>query len=162
MSRILVLILFILVVVGGGLGLGYLFQPGPWYAALEKPVFTPPDEVFRYVWPVLYVLIAFAGWRIFTDGITGGPWGWWLIALVLNFLYVPFAFGENLLGWSTIVVFAALVAAIAFIRSSWYRDRLAGALFVPYALWLGYAFTLSITLWWNNGAPLGAGPVEST
>ena len=154
MSRFLVLLLFIILVVGIGLGLGYFFRPGEWYAALEKPAFTAPSVVFTYVWPVLYVLIAVAGWRVFTTETGGGAWGWWLVALLLNFLYTPLAFGENLLGWSTIVVFAALVAAIAFIRSTWHRERFAGACFVPYTLWLGYAFTLSVALWWTNGGSL--------
>lgn len=156
MSRFLVLLIFLLVVLGGGLAIGYFFQPGEWYAALDKPAFTPPDMVFAYVWPVLYVLIAVAGWRVFVKEIGGGAWGLWLVNLVLNFLYTPLAFGENLLGWSTIVVFAALLASIAFIRATWYRDRLASGCFVPYALWLGFAFTLSLTLWWNNGGNVPA------
>ena len=156
MSRFLVLLVFLLVVVGGGLALGYFFQPGEWYAALDKPSFTPPSAVFIYVWPVLYALIAIAGWRVFTNEVSGGAWGWWLVNLVLNFLYTPLAFGENLLGWSTVVVFATLLSAIAFIRSTWHRDRIAGVCFVPYTLWLGYAFTLSVALWWNNGGSVPA------
>ena len=156
MSRFLVLLVFLLVVLGGGLAIGYFFQPGEWYAALDKPSFTPPGYVFGIVWPILYVLIAVAGWRVFVTEAGGGTWGWWLVNLVLNFLYTPLAFGENLLGWSTVVVFAALVSSIAFIRAAWYRVRLAGICFVPYALWLGFAFTLSLALWWNNGGAVPA------
>lgn len=156
MSRFLVLLVFLLVVVGGGLAIGYLFQPGEWYASLEKPAFTPPDQVFAIVWPILYVLIALAGWRVFVGETGGSTWGWWLLNLILNFLYTPLAFGTNLLGWSTVVVFAALVASIAFIRSAWYRDRFAGVCFIPYSLWLGYAFTLSVTLWWVNSGNVPA------
>ena len=151
MTRFLLLLVFLVVVLGGGLAIGYFFQPGEWYAALDKPSFTPPSIAFAVVWPVLYVLIAFAGWRVFVHDVGGGAWGWWLVNLVLNFLYTPLAFGMNLLGWSAVVVFATLVSAVAFISATWHRDRLAGAAFVPYALWLGYAFTLALALWWANG-----------
>ena len=151
MSRFLVLLVFLLVVLGGGLAIGYFFQPGEWYAGLQKPSFTPPDIVFAYVWPVLYVLVAVAGWRVFIGETGGSAWTLWLVNIVLNFLYTPLAFGENLLGWSTVVVFAALLASIAFIRSTWHRERLAAVCFIPYALWLGYAATLSTALWWGNG-----------
>ena len=148
--RFVLLIVFIVVVMGGGFLIGTQFPADAWYEALAKPPFTPPDVAFMYVWPVLYLFIAIAGWSVFTNATGGGAWGLWLVNLILNFAYTPVFFGAHALGWSTLVVAATLATAVAFISATWSRNRLAGALFVPYALWLGYAFTLDLSIWYLN------------
>ncbi|HEY7997900.1 MAG TPA: TspO/MBR family protein [Pseudolabrys sp.] len=35
-----------------------------WYAGLAKPAFNPPTGIFAPVWGALYLLMAFAIWRV--------------------------------------------------------------------------------------------------
>lgn len=126
----------------------------PWYAGLLKPSFNPPNWVFGPVWTALYMLMAFAGWRI----LRRSPSPARRQALVLFFgqlalnaawSWMFFAARSPLLGLINIVpqwlVIVATIAAFARL------DRLAAWCLVPLAAWVGYAAVLNAALWWLNG-----------
>ncbi len=145
-GRLWSLPLFLLLVVGGGLAIGYLTQPGEWYAQLRKPSFNPPGWVFPPVWTVLYVLIAIAGWRSW--GRNRGGWAmrlWWA-QLGLNFLCSPLFFAAHRMDLALVVVLLLLAAILGFIAVSWQEDRLAAWLFTPYAVWVAFASLLNASL----------------
>lgn len=139
----LALILFLLLVAGGGLAIGYLTAPGEWYASLARPSFNPPNWLFAPVWTVLYVLIAVAGWRVWSKDSGGWPMRLWWAQLALNFLWSPVFFAAHQIGLALLVVLLLLAAILAFIAASWRQDRLAGWLFAPYAVWVAFASVLN-------------------
>jgi translocator protein len=148
--RFLSLPLFIAVVLGIGLLLGYATAPGEWYASLQKPPFNPPNWLFGPVWSVLYVLIAIAGWRVFERDGTGSLKKLWFAQMALNFLWTPIFFGAQQIGLALIVMIALLAAILAFIALAWRRDLAAALLFVPYAVWVGFATLLNGSIWMLN------------
>jgi len=150
MSRVASLILFLVLVVGGGLVIGFLTTPDEWYAALAKPSFNPPPWLFGPVWTVLYVLIAVAGWRVFTRERAGAPMKLWWAQLALNFLWSPVFFGAHRIGLALVVILLLLAAILAFIAAAWRADRLAASLFVPYAAWVAFASVLNGAIWMMN------------
>ena len=124
----------------------------PWYAGLAKPSFNPPNWIFAPVWTTLYVLMAFAVWRILRlrAAAPGRRWALTLffLQLVLNAAWSWMFFGAHnpLLGMIDIIpqLLVVLMTIAAFFR----LDRLAAWCLTPLAAWVAFASLL-------NGAILG-------
>lgn len=126
---------------------------GTWYQALQKPPFNPPDWVFAPVWTMLYVLMAIAGWRVWRRvRFKGGRKALTVFAvqLVLNLAWSVLFFGLQRIGFALLEIVILLLAIIANTILFWRIDRLAGALFVPYVLWVAFATVLNASLWLLN------------
>ena len=146
MNRTLSLFLFFALVLGGGLALGFLSTPGEWYADLVKPSFNPPAWLFGPVWTALYILIAIAGWRAWQRDHTGWPIRLRWPQLVLNFLWAPVFFAAHQIGMALIIIVVLLATILAFIATSWRRDRVAALLFLPYSAWVAFATALNAAI----------------
>lgn len=146
LARYLPLVLFVLLTVGGGTLIGTANVPGAWYAQLQKPPFNPPDWIFAPVWTVLYVFIAVAGWRIWIGPRIRWAMTLWWLQLGLNFLWSPVFFTLHMIGGALIVILLLLATIIAFIATTWERDRISAVLFLPYAAWVGFATLLNASI----------------
>ena len=146
----LILVLFVLLVFGGGSAIGIYTAPGEWYAGLAKPSFNPPNWIFGPVWSTLYLLIAFAGWRVWRAR-AGQPQLFWWLQLLLNFTWSPVFFGAQMIGLALGIIVSIFLLILFFIGTTWPRDRLAALCFVPYALWVGFASALNASILFLNG-----------
>jgi tryptophan-rich sensory protein len=52
-------------------------------------------------------------------------------------------FGAHRPAAALIIVVALFAVVVAFIAAAWPRERIAAWLFVPYALWVGFATSLN-------------------
>lgn len=140
----------LLVFVAGVVGIGWLIGatnlPGEWYAGLAKPGFVPPNWVFPITWTILYVLIAIAGWRTFRREPRGKAMLAWAAQMALNFVWSPVMFTMHQIGAALIILICLLVAIVTYISLELSRDRLAAALFVPYAAWVAFAGVLNAAI----------------
>jgi len=122
-----------------------------WYAAADKPWFTPPGWLFGPVWTVLYAAMAVAAWRLSRKREAGvveatGLLRLWWVQLALNFLWTPLFFAGQLL-WAGLVdiVLLDVVLALLVVRA-WRVDRVAGALLAPYLAWVLFATALNAAI----------------
>jgi tryptophan-rich sensory protein len=127
--------------------------PG-WYAALDKPSFTPPSSVFSPVWTVLYLLMAFSLFLVWRAGADAPrrktALSVFALQLVLNTLWSVLFFGSRspLAGLVDILfLWAAIVLTILlFSRIS----KTAAWLLVPYLLWVSFASLLNAAILARN------------
>lgn len=134
-------------------GVGSVLQGsdvGGRYLALDRPVWAPPSWAFGVVWPVLYVLIGVAAWRVWrtAGGLRAGavPLTLWGVQLALNSLWPWVFFGLEAF-WPAVAVIALLdVAVVATIVASRRVDRTAGWLLTPYLAWIVYATALNVAI----------------
>jgi len=144
----------VLCLVVGGLG-ALLTAPGlaPWYAGLQKPSFNPPGWIFGPVWSTLYVLMAYAVWRIWSlDPHPSRPKAYWAFAvqLVLNLCWSGAFFFLQSPGFALIVIICLLAAIVTTIVLFFRLDKLSGELFVPYVLWVCFATVLNLSIFLLN------------
>jgi translocator protein len=122
----------------------------PWYAGLAKPAFNPPNWIFGPVWTVLYLLMAFALWRVLRlPGRTLAR----RLALTLFFLqlalnvgwsFMFFSFRSPMLGMLNIVPQWILIVATT---AGFYRlDRIAALCLLPLVGWVAFAAVLNFTI----------------
>lgn len=128
---------------------------GTWYQTLQKPPFNPPDWVFAPVWATLYMLMAIAGWRVWRHAQFELRWQALMVFAVqlgLNLAWSFLFFGLLRIDLAMVAIIILLITIIANTFLFWRIDRLAGAFFVPYVLWVVYAAALNASLWLLNSA----------
>jgi translocator protein len=132
---------------------GSVFPPGEWYRRLDLPSWTPPDWVFPVVWTILYVLIAWAGWRVGLRAPLGEaalPLGLWACQIALNVLWTPIFFGLRRPDAAVPVVVLLWISVAAMVGSFMTIDAWAGFAMIPYLLWVTIAAALTIAVWRRN------------
>jgi tryptophan-rich sensory protein len=128
-------------------------MPGPWYESLVKPSWTPPSSVFGPVWTLLYIMMGIAAWLVWQRRAVAHvtvPLLLFAVQLILNGMWSYIFFGrqEPAVAFFEIVV---LWAAILFTLVAFWKIRAAaGALMVPYWLWVSFASVLNFQLWRLN------------
>lgn len=137
---------------GAAAATGAMFQPGEWYRGLSKPSWTPPDWLFPVAWAVLYLAMSGAAARVAMIDGTGQALALWSVQIALNTLWTPVFFGLRRMGAGLVIIFLLWLAVAATMVAFWQHDRIAGALFLPYLVWVTVAGMLNRSVWYRNAA----------
>jgi tryptophan-rich sensory protein len=123
------------------------------YDELRKPAGTPPPAAFGPAWTVLYLLMGVAAWLVWREGITrrtATALGLFAFQLALNFAWSLIFFGQQRVGVALIEIAVLWLAILATIVAFWRVRPLAGALLVPYLVWVSFATYLNAGIWRLN------------
>ena len=152
-----VLALFLAITLGGVGAIGGWATAGSvatWYPTLDKPSWNPPPWVFAPVWTLLYVVMATAAWLVWRRlGWSQGrvALGIFAAQLAVNAAWSPLFFGARSPAAALVDIVALWVLLAVTIVAFWRAVPLAGALLVPYWLWVSFATALNFTIWRLNG-----------
>jgi len=125
-----------------------------WYATLEKPSFNPPNWLFAPAWSTLYLLMGISAFFIWRKGLDNRRVRTaliiFLVQLVLNALWSIVFFGLESPLYGIVVIVALWIAIIFTILKFFRISTIAGALLLPYILWVTFAAVLNISIWVLN------------
>ena len=125
--------------IGGGMGQ---------YQAMEQPPLSPPGWVFPVVWTILYLLMGYASYRVYTSGADQKKIRTALklygAQLAVNFLWPLVFFGLQWYYAAFVLLVALWVLIYLTMRSFSDIDEWAGTLILPYILWVTFAGYLNL------------------
>lgn len=133
--------------------LGALITGGsndPWYVALNKPGFTPPDIAFAIVWPYLFANMIVGAilvlHRARSPHRISGPMGVYFTMLAVNVGWSLFFFGFHEPAIALGVIAALWLQIVAMMEAFWRHSRLAALLQTPYLVWVSFALVLNAAI----------------
>jgi translocator protein len=141
----------------GGVG-GVVTEIGPWYRALKKPVFQPPDWLFGPAWTIILGLAGWAGYIAYTAAATDAQRTSVIILYAVNFAahfaWSPLFFKikrpdlaliEVVFLWISCLLLCVALRPIS-VTASW--------LVAPYLAWVSFAAKLNAAIVKLNPRPL--------
>jgi translocator protein len=121
----------------------------PWYQELVRPPGTPPPWVFGPVWSLLYLLMGCALGRLIHRRAKHAV-GVFIMQFGLNLLWTPVFFGAQKIAAALALIVALWLGVAATISLARKSDTISVSLLIPYWLWVSYATYLNAGFFWLN------------
>ena len=121
---------------------------------LEKPPLSPPGWLFPVAWTILYLLMGFASYLVYTANAPtykkNSALLFYCLQLFFNFMWsiIFFRFEAYLFAfiWLVILWLLIIITTVRFYETR----KLAGILMVPYLLWVTFAGYLNLGIYILN------------
>lgn len=139
---------------------GLATELGPWYEALRKPSWQPPDWLFAPAWTVIYACTAIAAveawWRAPDPLQRRTVIELFLLNGLLNVVWSVLFFRLRRPDWALLEVGALWISVLVLILVARRFSRPSAWLLVPYLAWVAFAAVLNLAIVELN-APFGTG-----
>lgn len=134
-------------------------QAAEFYGSIVQPGWAPPAAVFGPVWTLLYAMMGIAAWLVWrVEGFAGARTALvlFLIQLALNALWSWLFFGWHQGALAFVDIGLLWLLIVATVTAFWRVRPIAGALLIPYLLWVSFAAILNAAVWQLNPSVLGS------
>ena len=154
-KNIFLLLISLIFVLGLSIIISIITRSAPnIYLGLMRPKFAPPPIVFGIVWPILYVLMALAFYRMLMLGSLGEDVTFevviFIIQFALNLLWPILFFYFNFRLLALIDLVCLIIVLIITVIKFYKKDRIAGILLIPYLIWSSFALILNYEVYRLN------------
>lgn len=104
------------------------------------------------MWTVLYVMIAYAGWTVWSLAGLSLPLVLWAVQIVANALWSWLFFGMRRMDLALADIALLWLSIAGFMVAAWPVSPLAALLFLPYLVWVSTAGLLNLAVMRLNPA----------
>ena len=121
------------------------------YHHLVRPDWSPPSYLFGIVWPILYTLMGYALYRIYSSTTASNDSVKkallvFAVQYLLNVIWSPIFFGRQDVILASLVI-TALIPFIIWTMVEFYSiDKISSILLIPYLFWVSFATTLTYSI----------------
>lgn len=140
-------------IMGGLMGWVTSKEVDGWYKTLERSPLNPPEATFGIVWTALYLMLAFAAWKIWSmpesrqRSVILALFGFHML---LNWAWTPVFFTLHAVLASLIVIAVMIITAALLGWMIRKHSSAAALVFVPYTAWLCFAAHLTQYIYAHN------------
>lgn len=125
------------------------------YETVKQPPLSPPGIVFPIVWAVLYAVMGFSAYLVYSSDEYSGrerTKGLWIfgIQLAVNFIWSIVFFRARLFALASILAVILAVLVCCMIKNFKKVNRFAGIMNIPYFLWSVFAAYLACGVCYLN------------
>lgn len=118
-----------------------------WYRQLEQPPWQPPDTVFGIVWPYNFLALVAAGIAVAAEGSLAARITWLAglaASIAAALAWARLFYVGNRLWPAAAALIAAAVLTVPIVVAAFSARTWAGAILVPYLVWLALAASLAV------------------
>ena len=124
------------------------------FEALEQPPLSPPGWLFPIVWTILYLLMGWASYQVYTANVperqSGRALSIYALQLAVNFFWSIFFFNME---WYLFSFFWLLLLWVLILIMIFLFGRIEPSTrwkLIPYLLWVTFAGYLNLGIWLLN------------
>jgi len=118
-----------------------------WYQKLNKPSWTPPDNWFGIIWPILYTLMFISLYIIYKNKNSihfNTAFTLFFIQFFLNIIWTTIFFKFKMIKLALLDLILLLLFLSLTLNSFYKINKLSYILLLPYLIWLLIAFSLNL------------------